>query len=538
MKKTVIISFPFAIVFALISNVISTHNVSVFSLCDFPIFIFKVLLFSGMIVITENMVKIIGKRSLINIPFDFSWNINSILKLTVVMSLVYILYLVVFYPGVCNYDTSNEITDLITGETPLPYSWISGQVEVSALMNDHHPVFDTIIFTGFYKIGDILGRKNLGIFLYCFVQIVLTSFSFSVMLCSMSRWNAKLKTVQQAGLLFLVLAPFIPMYVICMVKDSLFAFLFVLYLTVYLLIILDETNRKYLVGILILSILLSLTKKTGLYQVLITNAALFLLKTVRKNWKTITIVALSELLPILIMIIILPHLLFPMFNIYPGGKQESMGFMLQQVSRVVYDHEEELSEEDKEVINSVINISDIKEHYLYDSIDGVKDRYNFYATDDEISEFKKLWIRQGLKHPLSYFVATFEVSGYFFVPSREISVYNAFVPNGFGVNNPEQLRVYRDSFTSFYKFLCAFPGINVLFSMALYTSLLPIVLVIRIIRDKDLKKLLCFIPILLCILILIICPIAYGRYSLVNLYTIPFVLGLTCIPKGGISING
>lgn len=525
-KLSTVLIFLYGLFSALISNILDYHIVKLSTVSDIFVFLVKAFCYSFflfmMIALFEKLAKSKGYKS----HFTFDMTRGSILKLSAVFIAVYMIYLIVFYPGVCNYDTINQINDLITGDAPLPFSWIGGQEEISCLMNDHHPIFDTLVFTFFYKIGEHLGSLNLGMFIYTTLQIVLTSFSFSFMLCSMSKWKGEVKAVQQTGFLFLLLCPFVPMFVICMVKDSLFGFLFVLYVTFYILILIEESKKKYLVYIIILSLLLALTKKTGIYQILITDLLLLFPKDIHRDIKKVALVVVSMIIPSLIIFVLFPKVIFPQFNIYPGGKQESMGFMLQQVSRVVCEHEDELSDEELAVIDKMITIEDIKEYYENKKIDTVKDHFNFYATDDEVKAFKKTWLKLGMRYPGSYVNATVEVSGYFFVPSKKIGTYQLVPSESIGIKNPDSFQKWREAFAEVFGFIDSFPGISFLFTLALYCFMIPAAAVIKCVQDRSFRKFLCIMPALVCCLVLIVCPVAYGRYALPHFYILPLMLGM------------
>lgn len=537
-NKKVFLSVAFLIlsIFSTITwNIAYHHDFHISGLPEMFGFLLKTVVFFTLYMIAYKFLTFFGRSENILQTkgrfIDFTWSKKNILTITAVLFAVYFIYLIIFYPGVCNYDTTNEIMDLTTKNHPLPYGWITGQPKVSALMNDHHPITCTVIFTAFYEFGKLLGSANLGIFIYNLIQSFLTAFAFSLMICSMDRWNRKVKHIQTVSFFFLAIMPFVPMYVVNMVKDSLFGFIFVIYFTYYMLILFEGADRRKLLVIIITSLLLSLTKKTGLYIIIICNLALLLRKPVRKSIQCVVHVSISILVPAIILMIIFPKILFPALNIYKGGPQEGINFCLQQVSRVVYDNEADLSEEELATIDKIIPLEKIRYDFNHTTADGVKIHFNYYATSEDISDFMKLWFKLFFRYPNKYIEATLGTSGSYFIPNKSISVYTKLVDNSIGIYSPKGTEKFRNEFTEVYNTLCNIPGLNLLFSLALYCWIIPVICIIYLIKQRDWNSLLSLIPIILSIMVLFITPLTYGRYAVVHFYTIPLILGLFASPR-------
>jgi len=71
-----------------------------------------------------------------------------------------------YNPGLVNYDTVNQVLDFMDGVSAVPFGYVGGQEEVVVQYNAHHPVFVTLIFGTFIKIGVILGNPSVGLFMY------------------------------------------------------------------------------------------------------------------------------------------------------------------------------------------------------------------------------------------------------------------------------------------------------------------------------------------------------------------------------------
>ena len=466
-----------------------------------------------------------------------SWSKKDWFRCAFFLFLIYLVYLIIFYPGVCNYDTTNEIYDLISGSAPIPFDWIGGQVEISVFLNDHHPIFDTLLFGLFYKIGGKLGGYNIGVFIYVLYQAVLTSAVFSTALCVLDRFLKKAYYFQVVGFVYFAAMPFISLYVINMVKDSLYAMIFVAYFIVYLFIIKEGVDKKKLALLIILSVLQVLTKKTGVYAVLICNVVLLFLPTVRKNLRHFVGVLASMFIPALLIFVIFSKILFPALNIYPGGKQEMLGLCFQQAARVVVEHEEELSDDERVIIANVIDYDGIRENYNLNCTDSIKDTYNYYATDEEIKDFIRLWISLGLRYPMDYIYSVIGVNGGYFAPVSTINVYRQIANNELGLYNVSALSGARDFVINTYTWITENPVFSVLFFIVTYAWWIPVFILVYLFEKRDRHNMLCMVPILVSILFLIVSPLTTSRYVLPQLYTMPLVVGLLGRSRNNSSIE-
>lgn len=459
----------------------------------------------------------------------FSWSPRSVILTWILLLCLFVPYLLVFYPGVASMDTTNQIKDFTTGTMPIEINWNEGEPMISCFLNDHHPVVDTLIFTFFTEfVGGILGGPVRGAFAYCALQAALTALLMSLMLCRMEKFGVPY-AYRKAGFLFLGFAPFVGLYTIGMLKDSIFSMFFIAYYLLYAVIMLEGASGRRMVGITVLAVVLALTKKTGVYLVLICNLLLIFVPTVRRRWAEW---AASWILPALLVLVLLPHVLFPMCNIFAGGKQESLGFTMQMTARTYLDHKDELSPQEMQVIGSVIDLAKVEESYSSYNYDEVKKLFNYAATDAQISAYRRLWLQLFARYPLSGLNALFGTAGGFFTPTESIRVYYKFPETQYvKISNPQKLAPYRDAVQAVYKWLTGLPGIGLLFQCVLYVWWLPLAVLLRVLLLPDFKgrrlgSFGCLIPAAVCVLILWVSPYAMGRYGLPQFYTLPLVMGI------------
>ena len=459
----------------------------------------------------------------------FSWSPRSVILTWILLLALFVPYLLAFYPGVASMDTTNQIKDFTTGTMPIEISWNEGEPMISCFLNDHHPVADTLIFTFFTEfVGGLLGGPVKGAFAYSALQTALTALLMALMLCRMEKFGVPYG-YRKAGFLFLGFAPFIGLYAIGMLKDSIYSMFLIAYYLLYAVIMLEGATGRRMAGITILAVVLALTKKTGVYLVLICNLALIFVPTVRRKWAEW---AASWILPALLVLVLLPHVLFPMCNIFAGGRQEALGFTMQMTARTYLDHKDELSPQEVEVIGAVIDLSKVEESYSSYNYDEVKKLFNYAATDAQLGAYRRLWLQLFARYPLSGLNALFGTAGGFFPPTESIRVYFEFPETQYvKIANPPELAPYRDAVQAVYKWLSAFPGAGLLFQCVLYVWWLPLTALLRVLllpdfKGRRLKSLGCLLPAAVCVLILWVSPYAMGRYGLPQFYTLPLVMGI------------
>lgn len=506
-------------------------------------FVLKIILFFGFFIATHICYKKIkmhinktpSKIVLNNISLSFEK--ESIKIMMLILLLAWLPYLIIFYPGVSNYDTANQINDFFNGTSPMPFGFVEGQEEISCFLNDHHPIITTLIMVPFVGLGRLIGYANIGMLLYVVFQMTLTAFSFAVMIGFLEKLGCPYR-VRKYGFLFLALMPFIPLHVICMLKDCLYATFFVLY-TVYYVAIMKKIRigKHQLLVFVLLSLAVSLTKKTGIYLVIICNLVLLTTcilsknrETIRKNIRNnITGIVSGIAIPVLILWVIFPLIIFPMANIYPGSKSEVYGTLFQQTAKVIVEcGEDALSEEELATVGKVIDVDNIENLYYSLTTDPVKATFNMHASNEDISAYLKIWFRVGLRHPVKYIEATLSVCGGFFSPKKVIDMFDGIpvTPSeeAFGAfSNPGFLSGFRKTVDSIYYYMSETPGIDILFYIFTYIWLIPVVVFASMKNKYDRLSLL---PVALSILILVVCPVCYARYAISQIYIVPLIIGL------------
>ena len=443
--------------------------------------------------------------------------------LPVVFFLCWLPYLVRYAPGLVNYDTVNQIEDFFNGVSAVPFGYVNGQEEVTVLFNAHHPVFVTLVFGAFIKLGFLLGSPAKGLTIYIVCQMILAAVVLSyVILKTGAMTGNKRPGLKLSLIVFFALCPVIPYYVCIMLKNSLHSILCILYVFLYLLIALHGhvMNKWEKIAWIALSLLLALTQNTGVYFVILTGI-LLAIKSKENRIIIISGIAASAL----VMLILLPKIIYPALNIFPGGKQEILGTLFQQTARYVRDYEDEVSEQEIEIISKVVDYGVLKDGYTFETTDNLKATYNLHATRKELSDYLKLWVAQGIKHPGAYFRAILPICGQFFATGYDIGIFD-HIPTNEGIfaqishTRPEADYV---ALTEVYQWVKIFPGLGILFQHALYCLWIPVYCIYRQLRSGK-KSLLFIVPFVVNALFVVASPMVYSRYALPLIFTAPLLL--------------
>lgn len=405
---------------------------------------------------------------------------------------------------------------------------------------NHHPYFIQLIHALFFNIGKEIGHISVGFFLLGLLSIL---FSSSIILYGI-RLMQQAKLSRRLLLAFAIayaLFPLYPYLAINPTKDGLFAYTFLLYLfTLFELYITDarclkEKRYLFLHGITIL--LVCLTRHQGFYIVLVECALLLI--CYKSNWKRIILMTI----PSLCLVSAYNNVLLPFINVEPAGKQEVYGSLFQQTAYYLKQHPDEVTTSELSAINKVLNSDTIVAKYEFDKTDPVKNGYKYNPwyrlyigapsifrhidhshEAEDLKAYRSAWLSMGFRHPLTYMEASLAVSAGFFYNFNRLLLETepkwaengaATTPEYRFVHFNKAARIYNNRIYSWFKY----PVLNWIIAIPYYNWAAIFFLGILFYR-KDFKGLIIFLPILLSLGILLICPMVYGRYSY------PIVMGL------------
>ncbi|MEK0263930.1 DUF6020 family protein [Bifidobacterium mongoliense] len=318
-------------------------------------------------------------------------------------------YIVLAYPGVIWYDTQQQLLQWFG----FPNTFTDG-----TFLSDHHPVLDTAIFGGFVQLGELFGSRDIGPFLYSIVQAVVTASS----LASVVRYSHTIGLSRRFcmfTLLFFALFPVIPLYAVGMVKDAVSLPFFVWFMISFVEVVRSKGvslhNKKSVIVLIVTALAMALTKKTGIYVVVLSCVAglCFLPRGYRAR------LALCAAIPAAVMVFLLPLILFPVLHIEKGGKQEMLAVPFQQSALLVKKHETNMSRTDLEGIYAILG-TDVASRYQWWAADNVKGYTWDSSKDQYLPQYFAIWLKNGIEHPRTYLQA------YLAMEEGWISMPNAF----------------------------------------------------------------------------------------------------------------
>lgn len=457
----------------------------------------------------------------------------SLAKKAAVLILCWLPFLIAVYPGnIWYHDTCFQVCQFYGNEMPNIFSSLPGYP-----ITDHHPIFDTGLFGSFIQFGNVfLSSPNAGFFLFILFQAVLTAFVFSYGIQRAIQYGVS-NRITTSICLFFALCPLFPFAVCSMAKDMINAPLVLLFCFFYADIATsDSITKKQTIALLLLSIFITLTKKTGFYLVVLSLIIIFL-----KSSKSIRL-RMAAILAVTIFInsFFIPNVIYKVFNVSPGSSIEALALPIQQVSRAVIDNPEAISLEEQNAIDNLIGYETIPSRYIPTTCDGVKGlgsdpNVNYYPSRTELLDFVKAWATVGLKCPTSYIKATLSLeAGWFTLDAQPVwfqmldeDYFPIQPPNGaIIIDRPAIFQPLSQTISDVWFTLGNMHIVGLLFQPFAYCIAIPLItLVVTITKRRSLIPL---IPILLSVAMLFLSPVSTGnetlRYALTLVYASPFLI--------------
>ncbi len=453
------------------------------------------------------------------------------------MAILWLPWLIANFPGGTYWDTYYQIYQCYPENHPIaiiPYAECYDNTLTDAWLCDHHPVFDTLIYGAFAMASDALtGSWMAGVFVFVCLQGIAYVLTLTT---AVAYLRARRCPVILCFIIyvFFCIMPFVSTWALCMVKDSFFGLFFIMYL-----IMLFEAVRTHgaslmrpraIVLFIILGLLLCLTKKAGVYVVVPT--AVIAAIACRSHLRVPSVVFLGQaVVCILVMFLLLPSVVFPLLNIAPGGRQEMLGTLFQQTARYVTTYPDEVTDEEREAIDAILEYDNLPDQYTYDFQDSVKYRYNINATTDDLINYLKTWAAQGLKHPESYLASLMSIAGFYVAPCGIVNIRMVTVDTHMGddnrymLYNPEELDWLRNGLDEAYDTVAHIYGLDVPVLLVVYVLWLPAALIFIACRRR-LRCATLFVPAVILMAFCIISPVYDARYCIPLLDGVPLMVGM------------
>lgn len=431
--------------------------------------------------------------------------------------LVWGIVLLAVYPGFFVYDAQDEFNQVAMRR-----------------FTTHHPLLHVVLLGGIISLGNkIFASYNAGIVLYMLFQMLLMAGCFTYILVYF-RKNGAPVWLRAASVLYFAFFPVIQMNVLCSAKDTLYSA--GMLLTIVLLLQLFREKAGFFMdwkktALLLLSLFsMAAMRHNGFYILLLMIPVIILCSGKGGRTKA----AVTACGALLLYLLVTNGLAF-VLHAQVQENQEMLTVPIQQLARVYTNSPEVMTEEEKAVLLEILP-REALERYTPKLSDSVKIAFNNEAYSADPSRYRKLWWSVGKKAPAVYLNAWLLTSYGFWYPDAVIDVYRG---------NTVFTYTYGDS--SYFGFETELPGtrdskipvLNEWFrrlSLELFQQKVPVISMLfspgfwfltylsgllLLMRRKQYKTVLAFLPAVLNWLTVILGPTYLVRYCLIFWFALP-----------------
>lgn len=420
------------------------------------------------------------------------------------------------YPGIMTPDSINQFEQVLG---VIPY-------------NNHHPFAHTMVFALLYKAAFALtGDMVVSVGFYTFAQMCLLSAGMAFFISTLRQQRIR-PFVLLLLTAFYAMIPYHAVFSVTIWKDIPFAAAVLFFNCLLLRLILRGSLLLHERILLLFSgMMICLFRSNGWYAFLVVVP--FLLFFFRKQKRQVY----PCLLVTLLLCVLIKYPVMNHFQVTQPDLIESLCIPTQQIAAVLC-NDRELTAEERGLIESVVDLTYIKELYNPTFADNMKELVR--AGDQEYlashkKEFFKLWISLGLRYPGDYLDAYIQQTyGYWYpdsfylvaeaegVSATELGVSTRHLIGGPLVVKGKELAIKLGSIVPIY---------GTLWSMGVACWVLLFSMGTVLVR-RETRKLLCYLPsVLLLFTVLIATPVATEfRYVYFMVYSMPFYLMAAMLP--------
>jgi len=403
------------------------------------------------------------------------------------------------------------------------------QIYVYDQFSAHSPLLHTLFLQGCLQMGKILfGSYNAGVVIHSLIQGGLLAAVFAYTIYFLSRFTFP-KILLLISLLFFAINPIMQIWAFTTTKDILFGAMFLLLFLFTLEVVLLPEHFFALkirqVRYAMIVFLLCIFRNQGIYVfVLAVPFLVWVCKYYRKKMLLLSII-------IIILVQTGSGLLEKTLDATSQNPREALSVPMQQITRVMNLHSEELSADTKEKIYELIPKDYIQLYFPYIS-DPVKTGFNSEILKQDLGGYFKLWIQLGLQYPGVYADAFFGLSyGYWYPEVKAVNDLPYIMYDGafqdraystFGIERKTLFPAY-DRYlrkVSLESLLTSYPVVSLINNEAIPFWVILITISILIYR----KKIKLIAPLILLIAFwgtLILGPVTCSRYVFPLLICVP-----------------
>lgn len=384
-----------------------------------------------------------------------------------------------------------------------------------------HPPLSSCIIGGLFTMGRRLADANFGFFLYCFFQTCMGAWIFSLSMKKLQKLGIPVKWCMW-GILYFAFTPLWGTYAQWVEKDLLFAEISVLQAVCMIdILVKKECSRKDAILLACASLGTVFLRNNGIHAIL--PALLLLTIWLRHHSRKR---ALAVLLTTFLVYEGAVKILYPAMDIQGVYRSEALSIPFQQTARYVIEHLEDVTEYEKEVIDSVFGFESM---FNYNPVISDPIKISYHGAD--LNEYYKIWFLMFFKHPGSYLSAFINLSyGYLAPVSQNIEgwiqeeYYDSM--GELGLYHPFDVN-YAYFLAQIWNLSMKLPLIKYLCTPGMYTWIVA-VLAMLLFKRRRYSALILLVPSIMNILVCLASPLADAiRYELPTVASVPLLIGWT-----------
>lgn len=452
---------------------------------------------------------------------------HIILGVAAFMIVCRIPYLLFFYPGSMTWDGGVQICSFYGKE----------------LFTNHHPPLLSFVYGAIAKYSDLWNIPNVGMFMIPVMQTLVSTWAIIRVCQLMSRRKTPYWTR------WLVLLYYSAFTVWCIsdvtvIKDSLYYPFTLLFFVQVAYCLYDKqkyfAQKRNIIFFILDAVLICETRNNGIYVVLFTMFfMLFVIQKQKKVWFTFFCVISIGI------VMLLEKVIYPAAGVITlEAKVDTYCIMYQQTAAYYAKHPDDVTQEEYEVLNTLFDYEKAANEYNPRLADWVKNcmRVQEGSPDDPTAsafaaiknDYLKVWLAQGLRHPLTYISTFIDCSyGYYYPEVKEyIGGMGEYESDRniltYGTHRSRQIEKFalgRFALEQLTK-IQYFPVIGLLYRAGFYTWCVMFIFVFLLLQ-KRYTELVLTVPAIVNILVCLVSPINWCiRYTLPTMCMVPILFAL------------
>ena len=370
------------------------------------------LLFLTLLRALQNALKKERQASLPSSLKDLGGN-HSYRRSFLILAAAWLPQILIRYPGVLMWDSYMQIMQFMGAAERL----------------SSHPPFGTLVYGLLAWLGAAVDSRNLVYFIFTLVQCACYIAVLAYTLQTMERMGVP-RRIRRLALLLYALSPVYAGWATVISKDTMFQIPF-LWMTALLLECLYDREAFYAgwrkpAALGVCFLVMALSRHNGApVAAVVTLALLVMLPSGaprgRSAARLLTCSAAAFILAFG-----LEAAISAAMNIQDRYMQDVMSLPFQQTARVVKLHGEEIPQEEREIIDRVLDYDSLAEGYSDWYADNVKDTYRQTATAEDRRAYWGVWWRQLCRWPVEYLDAALHMNGVLFDLRNNEPMYISF----------------------------------------------------------------------------------------------------------------